>query len=153
MVTSLRARARSPLAQRAFRYTIVSIVSVAVFQVSIFVLYGLLSWTAKSSTILGSIIGGIPSYYLNRRWAWGKTGRSHLWREVVPFWVIAFIGLVFSTWAADFSESHAVSLTSSRVGQALVVMAATLSAYGVLWIGKFILFNKVLFVHDHVEPV
>jgi uncharacterized membrane protein len=36
----------------------------------------------------------------------------------------------------------------------LLVEFAVLSAYGILWIGKFIIFNKILFVHhpEDLEP-
>src|SRR5215218_619552 len=81
---------------------------------------------------------------MNRSWAWGRRGRSDLWREVVPFWGIAFAGLVLSTWAADAATTA-------------VVMAASLLAFGVLWAGKFAVFNTLLFTErpppGHLHPV
>ena len=126
----------------------VSAITVVVSQVALFVLYAGLHWTARSSNVLACVVGGVPSYYLNRRWTWGKTGPSHLLKEVLPFWAIAFVGLVFSTWTADFAETRARDLTSSRLGQAMIINAAVIAAFGVLWVAKFILFNKVLFVQD-----
>lgn len=145
-ISGLRRRARSPGAQKAIRYSLVSAISVVVNQVGLFVLFTVLGWTARSANILACALGGIPSYHLNRRWTWGKTGRSHLIKEVAPFWTLAFLGLIFSTWAADFGESQAQDLTSSRVVQGLIVNGASLAAFGVLWVAKFVLFNKVLFV-------
>ncbi len=142
----LRARARTPGAQKAIRYSLVSAISVVVNQVALFVLYTGMHWTARSAAILASVLAGIPSYYLNRRWTWGKAGRSHLLKEVLPFWVIAFAGLVFSTWAADFGESVAKDFTDSRFVQGVIVSSAALAAFGILWVGKFVFFNKVLFV-------
>ena len=142
----LRARARTPGGQKAIRYSLVSAISVAVNQVALFVLYTGVHWTARSAAIASSALAGVPSYYLNRRWTWGKSGRSHLLKEVVPFWVIAFAGLVFSTWAADFGESVARDVTDSRVLQGAIVNFSALAAFGILWVGKFIFFNKVLFV-------
>ncbi len=146
-LSDLRVRARTPGAKKAIRYSLVSAISVGVNQVALFILQFGFHWTAKSAAIAAAALGGIPSYYLNRRWAWGKTGRSHLMKEVVPFWIIAFAGLVFSTWSADFGESLALDhFASSRFVQALVVNFFALGAFGVLWVGKFIFFNKVLFV-------
>jgi hypothetical protein len=87
--------------------------------------------------------------------AWGKNGKSHLWREVVPFWTLAFIGLAFSTWWAVAAESMARHRHLSHGGQTVVVELAVLASYGVLWIGKFVIFNKLLFVHPspELEPV
>ena len=146
-LSDLRDRARTPGAKKAIRYSLVSVISVIVNQVSLFLLQFGFKWTAKSAAIAAASLGGIPSYYLNRRWAWGKTGRSHVLKEIVPFWVIAFIGLAFSTWAADYGESLALNhFENSELLQALTVNFFALAAFGILWVGKFILFNKVLFV-------
>lgn len=126
----------------------VSVITVAVSQIALFVLYAGLHWTARSANVLACVAGGIPSYYLNRSWTWGKSGRSHLLKEVLPFWAIAFLGLVFSTWTADVAEGRAVDVTSSRLGQALIINGAVIASFGVLWVAKFFLFNKVLFVQD-----
>ena len=149
---ALKARARTPGGKKAVRYSLVSVVSVLVNQVSLFVLFAGLHWTARSANIMASVIAGVPSYYLNRHWAWQKKGRSHLLKEILPFWIIALAGLAFSTWAADFAESRAVELTSSRLVQGLIVNAAAFTAFGILWVGKFIFFNKVLFVTRDEDP-
>jgi putative flippase GtrA len=137
---ALRAKARSPEGQKAIRYTLTSVVSVFVTQVLLALLYVVVSLSAKWANIWAVSLASIPSYVLNRNWAWGKRGRSHLFREVIPFWALALIGLAFSTWAADWAES-------TFNGRALFVNAASLAAFGILWVGKFIIFNEVLFKH------
>lgn len=148
IISSLRARSNTPTGRKAVRYMLVSVVTVLVSQVALFVLYAGLHWTARSSNIMAFIVGGVPSYYLNRRWTWGRKGRSHLVKEVLPFWGIAMVGLVFSTWTADFAETRAHEITDSRLAQAVVINAAVIGAFGVLWVAKFIFFNRVLFVQD-----
>lgn len=127
---------------------LVSVITVVVSQIALFTLFAGLHWTAKSANMLAVVIGGIPSYYLNRRWTWGKTGRSHFLKEIVPFWGLALLGLVFSTWTADFAETKARELTSGRFAQAMIINAAVIAAFGVLWVAKFVIFNKLVFVHD-----
>ena len=141
-------RVRRLVGRKAMRYSLVSVVSVGVSQVTLFVLLVLFHWKATSANIVAVVIGGIPSYYLNRRWAWGKTGKSHLWREIAPFWFLAFLGLASSTLAVDAAESWATGLHRSRLVQAIIINGASITTFGVLWIGKFFLFNKVLFVKD-----
>ncbi|HEX2064849.1 MAG TPA: GtrA family protein [Acidimicrobiales bacterium] len=145
----LRALAREPKGKKAIRYTMVSVISVAVNQLALFLLFTVFKWTATSANILACVIAGLPSYYLNRAWAWGKTGRSHLMKEVLPFWALAFLGLVFSTWAAHFAETKSAEITDVRLYQGLAVNFATIVAYGVLWIGKFVIFNKWMFGRAH----
>ena len=147
---ALRERARTPGGQKAVRYMLVSVVSVAVGQVTLFTLQVGLHWTAKSANIMACSIGGVPSYYLNRTWAWGKRGRSHFLKELLPFWSLAFLGLVMSTFSADYAESHARNFTDSRVGQALIVNVTVILTFGILWVVKFLFFNKV-FVTDDEE--
>jgi len=128
------------------RYSLVSVVSVIVSQIVLFLAQSF--WSARTSNIIAVCVSAVPSYYLNRAWAWGKTGKSHLMKEIVPFWGLAFLGLILSTWAADFAETWAHGHSSSDLVVRLVVNGAALGAFGVLWVGKFFIFNKVLFAHQ-----
>jgi putative flippase GtrA len=141
-------RARSPMGRKAIKYTLVSVISVAVSQTVFVVVFGGLRWTAKSSAVLSVSVGAVPSYYLNRNWAWAKSGRSHLWREIVPYWVIAFIGLAFSMWTSDTAESYVDRHEMSHLAKTGLVTGAFFGAFAVLWVAKFVIFNKVLFVSD-----
>jgi putative flippase GtrA len=147
-LSALKARANTPTGRTAVKYTLVSVISVAVSQTAFIIAFGGLHWTAKSSAVVATCIGTIPSYYLNRNWAWGKSGRSHLWRELLPFWIIAFIGLAFSTWTSDVAESYVDRHAFSHLTKTVIVTGAFFGAFAVLWVGKFIIFNKVLFTHD-----
>ncbi|MGH9154441.1 MAG: GtrA family protein [Acidimicrobiales bacterium] len=142
-VASLRARAQTPSGRKAFRYAMVSVISLVVSQITLFALFTGFHWTARSANIAASVAGGVPSYWLNRRWTWGKRGRSHLWREVAPFWIVAFASLVLSTFVAGFAESQARDITSSRLAQGLIVNGAVIGTYGIIWVAKFLLLNAL----------
>ena len=130
--------ARSPGGKKLVKYTLTSVVAVAVHQVCLALFYAGFGWSARSANIVAASIGSIPSFLLNRYWAWGMRGRSHLVKEVLPFWGLALLGLAFSTWAADWAETR-------FDGSAVAVNLASLAAFGVLWVVKFIVFNEVLF--------
>jgi cellulose synthase/poly-beta-1,6-N-acetylglucosamine synthase-like glycosyltransferase/putative flippase GtrA len=127
------------------RYSLVSLVSIAVSQAVLMAAFGMLHWTARLANVIACAAGTVPSYYLNRSWAWGRRGRSHLWREVVPFWALAFAGLAFSTWAADLGSTLARQAAASHAVTTAVVMGSSLLAFGILWVGKFAIFNALLF--------
>ncbi len=152
--SELLAMARTPEGTKMIRYTLISAICVVISIVVLGITKGLLSWSAFWANIFSCAVATVPSYELNRKWAWGKHGKSHLWKEVVPFWVLAFIGLAFSTWFAVAAESMAHHHHLSHTGQTALVEGAVLLAYGILWIGKFIIFNKILFVHhpQDLEP-
>ncbi|HVF14102.1 MAG TPA: GtrA family protein [Acidimicrobiales bacterium] len=142
---SLLDRARTPGGRKLVRYSLVSVVSVIVSQIVLFLAQ--FAWSPRTSNIVAVCLSAVPSYQLNRAWVWGKSGRSHLMKEIAPFWGMCLLGLILSTWAVGYAESHVASITASHLGQKLVVNAAALAAFGVLWIGKFVILNKVLFAH------
>src|SRR5207248_4099450 len=137
----------SPTGKKAVRYCMVSAISVAVGQAVLFLTFGILRLgSAVTCNIIATAVATVPSYYLNRRWAWGKTGPSHLWKEIVPFWALAFAGLALSILAVDIAECEAPHITSSHMGTAVIVNASALAAWGVIWVGNFVIFNLLLFI-------
>ncbi|MDA8277390.1 MAG: GtrA family protein [Actinomycetota bacterium] len=131
---------------KAFRYVVTSGVSVAVAQVTLFILYGVFrKFSATSSNVIATGVSAVPAYYMNRNWAWGKSGKSHFWKEVFPFWALAFLGLAVSMVTVAFADRFAKSHNFSHLGAALAVNLASLFAFGILWIGKFFIFNKFMF--------
>jgi putative flippase GtrA len=151
---ALLALARTPEGTKMVRYTLISAICLVISVFTLGVTHGLLHWSAFSANVFACAVGTVPSYELNRKWAWGKQGRGHLLKEVAPFWSLAFIGLAFSTWWAVQAESLAHRHHLTRGVQTVLVEAAVLTAYGILWVGKFIIFNKVLFAHhpEDLEP-
>jgi putative flippase GtrA len=144
---------QTPTGKRMFRYTMVSVISTAVSLSVIFLVFGVLQLLGQvGSAIVGNTVATVPSYYLNRKWAWGKSGRSHLVKEVLPFWAASFAGLVLSIgaaqWAKEFTKAHHFH----HFGATVIVLGANFTAYGLLWVGKFLIFNK-LFHHAHGRRV
>ena len=84
-----------------------SVVAVIVSVICLAVFNGLIGLSAWESGTLATAIGAVPSYEMNRKWAWGKRGKSHLLREVVPFWALAFLGWGLSTISVILMESYA----------------------------------------------
>ena len=83
--------------RKIFRYSMVSVISTAVSLIVIVIVYGVYHlWSEIPSTVFGNVVAIFPSYWLNRKWAWGKHGRSHFMKEVVPFWIMAAFGIAFS---------------------------------------------------------
>lgn len=178
---AVRAWYGTPHGKRMFRYTMVSVVAVPVglaFDVLALDLFG---WSPAWSGIFGAAFGAIPSYYLNRSWAWGKTGKSHVWKEIVPFWVIAFISTLFAGWTQNLAGNyvgHPARIALKRTGGAIrrvlvpssghaivglerqvIILGAYLTGFAILWVVKYVIYNKVLFVVQHhhdgdlVEPL
>ena len=138
----------TPAGKKMFRYTMVSVISTGVSTLVLLIVYGVLRvWSEVPSALFGNILATVPSYYLNRRWAWGKTGPSHVWREVVPFWTLSIAGILLSV--ATESEARHVGIAHFDHDHAIrtvLVLGANLLAFGVLWIVKFLVFNRLFHV-------
>jgi putative flippase GtrA len=153
---------RSPLVTRVVRYALGSVVASFVSLVTFVLVYGVLgALSPRQSSVAASLVGMVPAYFLNRNWAWGRQGRSHLVKEVIPYLAASVVGLVAALWSVDVVSSHVKSFTSDNTLQVTMVALAYVGTYASLWILKFLFFN-VLFTRPHpdgdavsapVEPV
>jgi putative flippase GtrA len=135
----------TPHGTRLVRYTLVSVVAVPIGLIFDIIALDLFHWSPGWSGIFGAAWGAVPSYYLNRTWAWGKSGRSHLWKEIVPFWVIAFIGVLFAGWTQGLAGHDVKHHDITGLLRQIIILGAYLAGFGVLWLVKYVIFNKVLF--------
>lgn len=132
--------------RRLLRYSSVSIISAGVSFAVLALVYGVLRlWTEVPSTLFSNVVAGVPAYFLNRQWVWGRSGRSHLWREVVPFWVLSIIGIVFAIAAAALARHVVLGDHLHHLAGTAVVMGANVGAFGVLWLFKFLILNRYVF--------
>ena len=106
---------------------------------------------AGSANVIAVCCGIAPSYFANRKWAWGRTGRSDLWREVVPFWSLSITGLVLSTIAVA-SVAHATTGWSTSA-RSIALPLANLAVFGGLWLVQFALLDQVVFKVVPNDPV
>lgn len=145
---------RGPEGRKLYRYTLSSIVAVVVSVVLLVLFDGVIGLSAWVSSTLATAIAAVPNYEMNRKWAWGKSGRSHLWKEVVPFWALAFLGWGISTISVHAMDIYAKQHHFSHFMTTVSVTIVYLAAFGVLWVGKFVIFNKLLFAHhlDDLPP-
>lgn len=72
-------------------------------------------------------------------------------REVAPFWLMTFAGLGLSTWLAGYAGSYGEHHFASRAAQTVLVDAASFTAFGSLWILKFVALNRFIFKPDGPE--
>jgi len=97
------------------------------------------------ANVVATAAGTVPSFELNRRWVWNKTGPRSVPTEIMPFCALSFLGLALSTLAvaiAGLWADHAAVDTGTRT---LVVEGANVSAFGLVWLGQFVVLDRVLF--------
>ena len=122
---------------KGLRYCLVAAVNVVVGQTLLFVLQGSMgpSW----ANVVAVALSSVPAYYMNRSWVWGKRGKSHWKKEVLPFWLFTAAGLALST--------VAIWLVHGFTERKLVINFVQLLAFGVLWVIRFFVLDRLF----HVE--
>ncbi len=136
--------ARTPEGLKVIRYTAVSLISALTSLVVLTFVYGVLRlWTEVVSVLFSNIVAGFPSYFLNRRWVWKKGGRSHLWREILPFWVMSITGIGFALYTASLAHNFADAHHLHHLARTGLVVGANIAAFGILWLLKFIILNRL----------
>ncbi|HTZ10332.1 MAG TPA: GtrA family protein [Acidimicrobiales bacterium] len=143
---------QTPSGRRLVRYAAVSVISTAVSFSVLGLVYGVFRWWSEApSAAFANIVASVPAYTLNRRWSWGKSGRSHVFKEVVPFWTMTVIGIVLSTLSATgahhFSNDHHLH----HLARTVVVEGANTGSFAVLWVVKFLVLNRLFRVHPVAE--
>lgn len=136
---------RTDTGRKLIRYGLASVVNVIVAQAVLAFAFGLLHWSARPAAVLAAVVAAVPAYWLARRWVWGRSGRSHLVKEVLPFWALALVGLALTTWVAGEAEAVGTDATSSRAGQTVILMGSVLAISAVFWAVRFFLLNGILF--------
>jgi putative flippase GtrA len=130
--------------RKIFRYTMVSVISTAVSTIVIVLVYGVAKlWTEVPSTIFGNAVATFPSYWLNRQWAWGKSGRSHFVKEVLPFWVMAALGIAFSIIGAALARHIGLHYKLHHLELTVLVLVANVLSFAVFWVVKLLVFNRL----------
>ncbi len=135
--------------RKIIRFTSVSVVSTLVSFTSISVLYGFhiikgVIW----ATVTGNLIATLPSYYLNRSWTWGKHGRSHLTKEILPFWLMSGLGIGVSMIGAAWARHEVHTHHWAHVANTALVSFTNLASFGLFWVLKIMVFNRIF--KDHV---
>jgi putative flippase GtrA len=130
--------------RKLFRYSMVSVISTAVSLITIGIVYGVFHlWSTVPSTVFGNSVATFPSYWLNRQWAWGKSGRSHFWKEVAPFWFMSAAGIAFSiigaTLAGHFGQTHHLH----HLAKTALVEGFNVLSFAIFWVIKLLIFNRM----------
>ncbi|MFC0081404.1 GtrA family protein [Aciditerrimonas ferrireducens] len=148
IVAKLRAWLTSPRGRKLSRYFLGSVICTGVSFGTLTLVYGVFRlWTQVPSTLFANLVATVPSYYLNRNWTWGRSGRGDLWREMLPFWVASIVGILASMAGAQGARDLSLDLHLHHLLSTVAVDGANVATYGVLWIAKYLFFN-VLFRSD-----
>lgn len=129
---------RASHSTKLLRFGAVSAFNVVLGQILLYAAQVTMEWPAVAANVFSVSLGAIPAYVLSRYWVWEKRGKNHFMREVLPFWTLAIIGFAASTAAVWYVDAH-------WSPSPLVINLTNLTAFGVVWLAKFFVLDRVLF--------
>ena len=136
------------------RYVATSGFGVVSTQILLFGFQHFLDWRPTVANAIAVSLIAIPAFMLNKYWVWGKRGRAHMRKEVLPFWLFTFAGFVLSTlavaWVANATKNPDVA--DLKHGNTYAVQAANIAGFGVLWVLKYLFLDKIMFGDEHHTP-
>ena len=147
----LLAHARSDAGRRAIRYSMCSVVGVVGTQILLFLFLHVFEWKPVLSNFVAVTLMSVPVFMLNKYWVWGKRGRAHMRREVIPFWLFTVAGWFLSTLMVILVV-NVTSTDANPDGNQLAVQAANIAGFGVLWVLKYLFLDRIMFGPHHHTP-
>ena len=133
------------LIRRLLRYGTVSLVSTTLSMSILGALVYSQTMAAVWANVVATAAGTVPSFELNRRWVWGKSGRRSAMSEILPFCLLSAAGLVLSTAAVAVVTPIVTNLGYGPTARAVAADAANVAAFGSLWLVQFVVLDRVLF--------
>ena len=127
------------------RYGAVSAIATTTSLLVLGALVATRSMSAGWANVVATAVGTVPSFELNRRWVWGRSGVRSLRAEVVPFALLSGAGLALSTATVSVAGRWADGIGWADSTRTLAVQVASLAAFGTLWLLQFALLDRVLF--------
>ena len=137
-------RLRARHGRQLTRYSIGSVVAAAASQLTFTVMYAL-GVSATVASVLGFAAGIAPNYQLNRRWAWGRRGRSHLGTEVLPYLGVAATSLLLTVLGTRWGEARVRALDLGDTQRVVLTALVFAVVNGVLFLGKYLVLDRWLF--------
>ncbi|MDY6998639.1 MAG: GtrA family protein [Actinomycetota bacterium] len=113
---------------------------------AVFLLTYWLSGLPLLASVLAFVAGAVPNYLMNRYWAWQRRGRPHHRREVLPYAVIVIVTAVAAILVTTAADNWVRDHVASHAWQVVLVGASFLGTYGAMFVLKFVLFDRFIFV-------
>jgi putative flippase GtrA len=131
--------------RKLVRYAAASAIATSVSLSLLGVLVATRTATPGWANVVATAAGTVPSFELNRRWVWRKSGRRSVWAEIGPFCALSFLGLALSTLAVSAASRWAAGSGHGIGARTVVAEGANVATFGALWVAQYLMLDRVLF--------
>jgi putative flippase GtrA len=146
LASALLNRIDAAYVRKVVKYAIGSLLALATSTA----VFALLLLVGSNNTTIDSVAafvaGAIPNWVLNRRWAWERTGKIEIAREVIGYSIVSLVALVASSlgtgWTQSWVRHHVAGGTGART---LLITGAYVAVQALLFVGKFVVYDRWVF--------
>lgn len=122
---------------RAARFLGVTVITAGLGQVLIFVFFAVLGWQAVIANGVAVVAVAVVGFFLSLTYVWTESAAHSRTVQAAAFLVTAIFGLVISTLTVRF--------VTARVDHVLAANIGSFLGYGVAWVLRFALLDRVIF--------
>ena len=130
---------------KLLRYCGVSVVNVITGAGTFFICLSVFDLAPLPSNIIAWAVSTGPAYVLSRYWVWEQSGSHSVRSEIAPFWILALIGLAFS--------SVCLTIAGTMTERDLILLGVQLVAYGIVWVAKYVVLDQLMWSHSHADEL
>ena len=128
---------------RITKYFVGSVLSGVVSAITFVATFGPGFLGSKGASLTASATGAIAGYFLNRNWTWGRRGRAHFRKEVVPYWTTVVLTAIAAAVVTGTVNAIVRDMTSDRLIRTLINTVAFVGTYGLSFVLKYGLFHRL----------
>jgi putative flippase GtrA len=120
---------------KLLRYFGTSIGSVTYTEILLVILHSNFHVSNLTANMVATASATLWVFPVSKRWIWKNKDQVSLKSQVLPFWIMAALGFAFS--------SVVVYETQKLSSSSITLVLSNLSAYGLLWILKFVILERI----------
>jgi putative flippase GtrA len=100
---------------------------------------------ATLASLVAFVAGAVPNYLISRKWAWGRSGKPDVRRELVPYLVVIVASGLAAVGLTTVTDWLITPLTLPHVLWVALLDLAYISSYVALFVIKFTLLDRLVF--------
>ena len=128
--------------RRAVRFLGVTVVTAGLGQALILLFFGGFDWPPLVANAVAVFLVGVVGFLLSLRFVWTESDETARGMQITVFMVMTLLGLVIS--------SVTVRYVTQRLDHVLAANIGSFIGYGVAWLLRFAVLDRVVFRAAHV---
>jgi putative flippase GtrA len=141
---------RTPFSAKMTKYALSSVIAFGLSVIAFPLVYALDGGQTTVASVIAFFAAAIPNWIMNRRWAWGQTGRAPRKQMISYAAVSAGVLLITAYWTGrtNYWVKHVAQIQNHHGLRLLVVEGSFVLITVILFFTKFAIYEYVIFAEE-----